>query len=558
MSRFPRRGRLARLAVGVVALGAGAVGATTALAQMGTSSNYVTTTRADLVSVTTPGFNGVDSANFCFRGPLGFVGTQATNYTLLGYNNDEFLRGDFVSQLGGANTNCVVVDYNNDDTNDLRSYSAGQVAQGAVTKAGGSDNLIDSVPLNVGGAFGPQHNGTRGFTIAPDLQLAQVRSGQNRIGYLFDQKVKDSIANFCDGAPFAGPGCNAFKFIDIDGDEHFAIGASLAADPISGEPDRVVVAQFCPIPNATPSETLACNGFDPSGSDVNDAEIAVAEEDAVHSQTANGFSNDNREFSVIPLTLAGTPNGTGDTALPDLINTEVNAVNGDTNQMLFTYNDAALQDPGNESDCYAIMSNARRVTADDITILTPQGGNGRVLVTFTDTPTIQNVTEFIVGGGDTGGCVEVSSGDRVGDNSTQGAKPAGGNVGAVQTGYSTGSDAQALAVNRTNDTMTARLDQRIDNSLTNLSCIHQVGPNGNNGSSPDSLTIPVGAPGPKNGVFDFGSTGIQEGTVGLRLTSEFDPNGCGSNAVETFDSAGSLGPQGNVDQVFGPGGALAP
>ena len=73
--------------------------------------------------------------------------------------------------------------------------------------------------------------------------------------------------------------------------------------------------------------------------------------------------------------------------------------------------------------------------------------------------TFSDVTELVVGGGDEGGCVSDANTD---DASTQGAKPAGGNVGAQATGYSTGPDAQALTINRTSDQAIVRLDQKTD------------------------------------------------------------------------------------------------
>ena len=125
-----------------------------------------------------------------------------------------------------------------------------------------------------------------------------------------------------------------------------------------------------------------------------------------------------------------------------------------------------------------------------------------------------NISELIVGGGDHGGCVTDANTD---EESTQGAKPAGGNIGAQATGYVDGPDAQALTINRTNDTAVVTLDQRIDPDEIDLAEIHLVGPNGGNITSPSQATVPTQGPGPQPMTLDFGASEIPEGTVGVRL-----------------------------------------
>ncbi len=70
------------------------------------------------------------------------------------------------------------------------------------------------------------------------------------------------------------------------------------------------------------------------------------------------------------------------------------------------------------------------------------------------------------------------------DPSTQGAKPAGGNVGAFATGYTPGPEAQALTLNRETDEAVVRLDQRIDDAEIDEAGIYLVGANGNDGANP--------------------------------------------------------------------------
>ena len=276
---------------------------------------------------------------------------------------------------------------------------------------GGGANFIDSAPLNGSNT----NNGTRGFTAAPDLQFVQIRASQNQIAYVFDQEVIDPVNDLntasaeCTavGDP---PGCGSFKYIDQAGDEHFSIGASVASFPGDGR-ERVVVAQFDD------------GSFNPvlGDDDVTDAVIAVAEQNAVEARTTDGSNGDedadNEEFSV---TVPGT---SGDTNDPDLVSTEL--VNGgDSDLMLFTYNGQI--DPQIDDNCYAITSISTQAVAENILVTGPN----TLQVEFHES--FSNISERIVGGGDHGGCVTDANTD---EESTQGAKPAGGNVGAQATGY---------------------------------------------------------------------------------------------------------------------------
>ena len=144
------------------------------------------------------------------------------------------------------------------------------------------------------------------------------------------------------------------------------------------------------------------------------------------------------------------------------------------------------------------------------------------------------MTELVVGGADDGGCVTDANTD---ESSTPGGKPAGGNVGAQATGYSTGADAQALTINRTSDQAVVRLDQKIDPSNTNLDCIHLVGPNGGNITEPTQATVPTQGPGPQPLTLDFGASEIPEGTVGIRFDGDNSAADC--EALFTFDYEGN-------------------
>ena len=273
--------------------------------------------------------------------------------------------------------------------------------------------------------------------------------------------------------------------------------------------------------------------------DVTDAVIVVAEPDAVRSRTAENPSNE--RFAV---TVPGT---SGDTNDPDLVSTEL-VSGGDSDLMVFTYNGQI--DPGSSEACYAIFSDTSTAYADNILVT----GANTLQVEFDGS--FSDVTELVVGAADSGGCVRDAN---TNDPSTQGAKPAGGNVGAQATGYSTGADAQALTINRTSDQAVVRLDQKIDPAETNLECIHLVGPNGGNITSPTQATVPTQGPGPQPLTLDFGASEIPEGTVGIRFDGDNSADDC--EALFTFDYENLGGPnegafesEENVDQVFGAGG----
>jgi hypothetical protein len=523
---------VARIAVGLVVLGAPFFGASVVNGAMGTSHTLITQFRPDLVSVTTPGNSGSTTANFCFSKDLGIAGgASGDDFTIGGYENDEQVGADSIAQIS---TRCIEATYTNSDTNDLKAYSYGQIDQGTVqSSSGGGVNLEDSAPLN----GSTSHNGTRGFTTGPDLQVAQLRPSQNQIAYAFDQQLRDDLNNNADGydgtaCTFGGggDGCGSFKYIDGDGDYHFDIAAQVVDNPVTGLPNSVVVAQFCPVPPST----TTCDPF--INDTVGDAEIAVAEQGAAESRTVEG--NDSTQFAVTPIGGSAT----GDTNDPDLQSAEL--VNGgDSDKMLFTYNDQISA--GNSGDCYALMSDTRRVQADDETVTGP----ATLQVDFPDD--LANVSEFIVGGGDFQGCA-VSA--QNGDGSTQGAKPSGDNQNAFAIGYSTGPDAQSpVTINATNDTATVQLDQRIDPSRTELELIDLVGANGNTISHPLAANVSTQPPGPQILHLTFGASEVPDGTVGIRFEA-FGEEGAPS-ALKTFrvnSSVDNFFPQENVEQVFAP------
>ena len=129
MFRFSKRARLARIAVGLTALGASVMGASAAQAAMGTSTTLITTARPDLISVTTPGSQGGPTADFCFSKGLGVAsGAAPSDFLLGGYDSEDLQEADSIAQL---NNFCIEATFTQDDANDLVAYSFGQVLGGS-------------------------------------------------------------------------------------------------------------------------------------------------------------------------------------------------------------------------------------------------------------------------------------------------------------------------------------------------------------------------------------------------------------------------------------------
>ena len=131
MFRFPRRiPPVARIAVGLVVLGAPFFGASVVHGAMGTSHTLITQFRPDLVSVTTPGSSGSSTANFCFSKNLGIAGGATSDgFTIGGYENDEQLGASSIAQVSDR---CIEATYTDSDSNDLKAYSYGQVGEDQV------------------------------------------------------------------------------------------------------------------------------------------------------------------------------------------------------------------------------------------------------------------------------------------------------------------------------------------------------------------------------------------------------------------------------------------
>src|SRR3954469_22177528 len=211
MFSFPKRARsVARIVVGLVALGAPILGASAAQGSIGTG-NQVTTNRPDIRTTTIiPTFNEVE---YCFDGPVDIVPAPPGSFGVGGYvaGAGAFSGGSPASK---SSANCVQSQYAG--TVDLQASTYGGIVAGVVKNSAGSlTSLSDAAPL-IGSTT---KNGTRGNSAGPDLQIAAANVGgaSNQIGYRFDQRIL-TTAGICADAPgTAEPG---FAYYDNNGNIH--------------------------------------------------------------------------------------------------------------------------------------------------------------------------------------------------------------------------------------------------------------------------------------------------------------------------------------------------
>jgi hypothetical protein len=463
MSRFPRRGRLAGLALGLVALGVPLVGASSASAAMGTSPTFVPQNRPALVSVTDQGGTGL--VNFCFgtsggqavvpEPPPGGTGAYDPNdFALGGYDDGNVQPAATVSQL---NNNCVQATF---ALGEIGEYTYGTVNDSAVVAiiAGNPvGNLQDSAPL-IGSS---SNNGTRGFTTGLDL-VNVLSPGSNRLAFVFDQDVRED--NLSAGCPGADCITDNFLYYDGGGNLHGRGGAAIIS--ISG---NVVVVQY-----QNPPDPVA------------DARIGLVQDHAFAVEDPGGANIFNpiradtpglhsTRTSVGSVGVAGAA-GSGNTA--DIEATGAALVNnGNSNQINFTFENNVATGAGFDPDCFvAVTSNNNQLNGDAASIT-----DNVVTVTFNG---MQNISEMIVRAGiqtpDPGGvfdpgfgtlnCVQSATGAVP---NTMAGLPVGGNVGAVATGYTVGPEALAGAT-FSGGNVTVPVDQRVDPASFGFGTLNQV------------------------------------------------------------------------------------
>src|SRR5919109_1222973 len=171
MSRFPRRsGAAARIAIGLVVLGAPFLAANAAQGAMGTSKTLSLSSinRPVLTSVSI-GLPGLVS--YCFATPNNQAITSLGGYEESWHHNPVTVTQE--------SNQCVQATFDNVQ---WEQYSYGGVNEDAVfaiVSGNPIGNEEDGAPLNGSNS----HNGTRGFTTGNDLQTV-LRPGSNRMAFV--------------------------------------------------------------------------------------------------------------------------------------------------------------------------------------------------------------------------------------------------------------------------------------------------------------------------------------------------------------------------------------
>jgi hypothetical protein len=491
---------VARIAVGLVALAAPLFAASAAQGAIGTSKTLLTTNRPDLTSVTVA---GPATVNFCFDTNIdpngGSFPAVANSFDLGGYDEDTQTPNAAHITANRLNATCAQVTYtnNNGGAIDLTKYSIGTVQANAVLgfESGGPvGNLDDSAPLIGSDA----HNGTRGLTAGPDLQTVIRDTTNNRITYVFDQ-----LADAC--GPGVAPPCAGAQFGFFD-----QAGTGFNGATVLNETGNTVTVQFAP-------------GVSP----VSDATIAGSLGGVVQSRTPDPTHPN-------PQAVVAVPNTSGNTDRPDV--SSASLVNGgvSSNQVDFVY-DSQVANPV-ASRFHVASSDVGTLDGDAAAVI---GTGNTVRVTFTGAAPI---TELLVQAHADDAAVTDTTGSVP---STRGSAPIGGNAGAFSLGYTTGPDAQALAIDRSTGAVTMTMDQRVDPATIVPGNINLVNTQGTV-SAAVPATVSVSSttnPGPVTVTAQF-TPGQVSGIAGVQL----EPN-----ALLTFGPVDGYTPNGNVFQVFGEG-----
>lgn len=286
---------------------------------------------------------------------------------------------------------------------DLRSYTIGMVADGAVSALGGRDpNRGDATAL----AGSDSHSGSRGFTSGPDLLGTAPDPATGQMAFVFDQGL-GALAT------------SGFHFYSADGTRHDAISAKIEG--------RVVLVRFGP------------------GVDLGSAVRAFVDPGAATSTSRSG---------AIPSPLASSvlPGGRTDTLRPDL---QSAVFSPDGNFVDFAYDPSVrLSDQEGAVDPSKFRAYLADGTALTGTSATLHEGS-RVRVEF---PTTELTAELLVHAAAGEGAVRAADS---GAPSSAGGVAIGGSAGALAAGFTTGPDALAVTLDATSGTADVIFDQRV-------------------------------------------------------------------------------------------------
>ena len=464
MLRFPKRSRsVARIAVGLVALGVPLLGASAAQAAIGTANQVTTNLPDQRTSTILPLFNEVE---ICFDQPIDLADPDPGDVLVGGYLG--------IPLAGGGppvitSSNCIKSQFAG--TTNLEATTFAQVAAGTVKNlTSAPTNLTDSTPL-IGSTT---QNGTRGNSIHPDLISVILNEGQNQIAYLHDEEINTTTSPAC------GLGANPnFAFYDSQGAVH-TDGTVLSCSNTSG-----LGAVLVDFPDATSPVTTARRAY------TNPGQLIAA------SPSGAFFGPNTHRLSVV---VPGTNGSSND---PDMLSAELQTPNGSGNQMLFTYDENLANDV--DSAFNIELANGVRLTSTTAQII---NGN-QVLASFGGGAEL--VSEYWVAGFARFNAVEGSD-----DNAPAppNGLPSGGNAGAFALGYTTGPDPLNASANDGNGQVTILMDQRMISAPVNAQLIDDDGLTGVFGTATSIGAL--GVPGQYNIVYQFPQSDLAA-AVGVQL-----------------------------------------
>lgn len=402
---FEQRKLLRSLAVGTALVGSLAM-ASAASAAVGGGPSAKFTNRPNLQSVT---YNGL-VASFTFDHSLQPGPNFGDNRFKIGsygniVNRVNSNAASSIANISVTNPETVLVTYPGTATDDVdfNVNTFGAVGPGVVRGLGsfGNGNFPDATSIT--GAEG--ESGTGGHTSGPDLESVAIDSSNNRITYTFDQNVSE------DETP---PGPGAFAFLDVNGNPRGA--ASIVS--VSG-PD--VVAQF-------------------GGSPLNDVDRAR------QGVTAGVLGAETNSLGAV-FANTGVPGKDPLTLAPSLVSTTLEP---NTNTLVFNF-DQPVSTPA-AGGFFVQTSDGLPHGATNAVV---EGGT-HVRATFSSSAFVEHIVRGAVA---PGAIVGTNSGV---PNAFTG-KPAGGNIGAKATGYTTAPDPIQATVNP-NGQVSILLDSRVDST----------------------------------------------------------------------------------------------
>jgi hypothetical protein len=450
MAERLKRASFVRIAVGLAALALPLFAVGTAQAAIAGAPAESTINRPDLVSATALTNTTVD---FCFDKPINNAAFTGGNFAIGGYRSARFVTATsaVLEQTFVTNNTCVRATFAA-TLGDIGQYTYASVNTGAVSTVPGVSNpLVDSTTLTVPAALNPTHNGTTGFTVAPDLVGVTTDATGNTITYTEDQAVATA------------PG--TFTFVRSGG-------------------------STCTGTAAPPSGNTVTVAFPVGTCPVSDAQRATQSAGAVTAAADPTIPS--------PAETAIVPNTTGTTVLPDLVSATLEA-NGGAIDYVFDKAVSVTAPTGFR----AVLSTGTTVPSTSAQVIAATSTSTTIRATFAIGGAIDlsQIDEYVVIGGVTAGTVTETSAPLL--TNPADSRPAGDNAGAFARGFTTGPDAISAVVSKSTGVVTVTLDQRAFTS--NPAAIFAVDNTGNAFASPNagSVTLPTQAAGPQTITIGF-------------------------------------------------------